>query len=261
MLSNTTPTGFALHDLLTRLIPGAVLVAPLITAFLLLSQEMYQITSVALILIALASYLLGEIIEHLRSGWFRVPTPFLNYYYELTGNLQKMPWWYRKTIHIDERTPGWFPKFWFHPDEKSYPKFWFHSDVKSDLPTRLDFNFQSSMESRYDIELQNVTPRDVYDLLLLDLEAGMSRRTRRHQSLYQFSRNLLIACALSLTLYIVEFFAFRSVFLFIALVALILLLCIIILISRILKLVPYFYVEMLFKEYYIQEQNRTTANP
>lgn len=241
MSTRSTPVGFSLHDFLTRIIPGSVILAPALTGLYVFFPNFFSNVSLIVVLIAIMSFLCGELIEQLRIGLFRVPMPFRYLIYNQTGDISKMPFWYQKEKQLQK----WFPER-LHREEPKGEDY---------LPDYLNMDFRSQIENEFDIDFVSHSPRDIYDLLILSLEPNFSSRTRRHQSLYAFSKNLQIATAIAIFLYLGEFLLnMQNEIIQIAIISLIGVLTLIFVSISFLIATPHLYVELLLKEYYLKSK-------
>lgn len=135
MSTSASPTGFTLNDLLTRVIPGAVLIAPLVTATYVFFPELVSDSNFVAVGLLIAAYLIGEFIDQFRAGAFAHPPEFGYFIYWLTGSedSSKLPLRFRLAMKIDELHNNSRFKLMKGPSE-GY------------LPTRLETDFQESME-------------------------------------------------------------------------------------------------------------------
>lgn len=241
MSVKSAPIGFSLHDFLTRIIPGTVILAPALTGLYVYYPSLFSNIGLIVVLTTLIAFLLGELTEQLRTGLLRVPFPFRYLIYNETGDLSKMPLWYRKESKIQP----WLPKR-LQRKEPSGDDY---------LPAHLNLDFRSQMENEFDVDFKVDRPRDIYDLLILSLEPNLSARTRRHQSLFAFTKNLQIATVVAIVLYVAEFLVDTQNGVFqIAILALIIVLTFILVFISFLKASAHIYFELLIKEYYLKHK-------
>jgi len=193
MVNQSTPIGFSLQDLLTRVIPGSVTLAPAISGLYLFEPNLFPSSNMLLISFGLTEFLIGTLIDQVRTGIFGVPFEFQFFIYKETDNQSKLPWRHRKILKIQNTLPDWIPKYYQYTETDSY------------LPNRLDLDFQKSMEDRLGIDFQESNPRDIHDALILYLQPNMSSRTLRQQYLYFFPKNLQIATVGAISLYLFQF--------------------------------------------------------
>ncbi|WP_247729485.1 hypothetical protein [Halovivax limisalsi] len=193
--------------------------------------------------VALTTLVIGEVINHLRSGLFRVPLPFSYFFYNATGEISKLPKWFRIIIKIDERLPDKFSIFNDAPEGTT-------------LETRFQFDFLDSMNNNFQLDPERALPRDYYDCLLLTLAESKSPRTEKFRELWAFRQNIRIALMISLFFYIwyigMEFPDATAVILLLAAGLTILL---VVVIDQMLSGTPHLFVEMIFKEYYMDQRS------
>lgn len=180
-MSQTSPfLGFSLRDTLTRLVPGLVFLTPLIVGFSVFTPDILPSESVLFILLGLSGYVIGEFIDQLRSGLFRVPFSFRYFVYRETDQIEKMPGWYIKLIEWQQRLPN---GLYFYEDRSDEAR----------LTNNMDLNFREDIESELGVDFLQNRPREIYDLLLIYMEDSQTHRLRRFQSVSMFSSNIRIA--------------------------------------------------------------------
>lgn len=205
MSVRVAPTTISFHDFLTRILPGAVILGPGIYLFTVNWPTLSENTTAVLITVVLASFLLGEGVELLRSSAFRVPWPLRRYLFETTGQdkhkLTKLQYSLLRSSRIGPSTDtvvkvlyGRFPHLRRFID-------WFPTQETDTLSERFDFNFKQSMEQQWGIAFERTSAADVYDLLVLELEATMGRDARRYRSLHAFTSNIRISSIAGVILY------------------------------------------------------------
>lgn len=237
----STPLTFTLHDFLTRIVPGAILVLPALTGIYVFYPDLFTDIRFISVIVLIMSFLLGEIIDQFRAGLFRVPRPFYYLLYKSTGDLTKMPSWYQKVVWLDNALPDSCPPLIEERDPENY------------LPNRLEIDFKEEFEIRYGLNCDTDRPRDIYDIMLLDLEPELSSRTHRHRSLYIFTRNLQIATVFAFPFYLLEYLAnMQNGIMVLALFSLLFIAVSVFVYSRFLDTSPHLYVELLLKEFYLK---------
>ncbi|WP_440769918.1 hypothetical protein [Natronorubrum sp. DTA28] len=239
-----TPVGFSFEAFLTRVVPGLVLMSPVLLALFLTSPIEINPSNTNLLLVSLMALIFGELIEQLRSGLFRVPLPFTHSIYTATGDESHLPTWYQYLKKIDERFPDIVGSIKESNDE----------DL---LGERFNFDLQNEMEEKFELNPDSALPRDFYDSLLLYLGDDLSSRTRNYFNLYVFNTNLKVATILSLPLYTYYIgIQYPDTEMWMFIISATILLTIVFLITQFLKASPYLYVEMLFKEFYMRGKSK-----
>lgn len=232
--------GFPLRDTLTRLVPGLIFLAPLVIGTALYVPSIMPSGSLLYVLLGLSAYLVGEFIDQLRLGLFRVPLNFRYFVYKETDRLGKMPNWYVRLVTLQERLPKGI---------------YFYKDIDEDrrLTNELDLDFRKDIESELGIDFIDNRPREIYDLLLIYMNDYHTPRLRRMQSISIFSTNLRVATAGAL--FISTLFAvanWRNPFYWSIWGVSILIALGVIAIWFFLTITKYQYDELLFKEYYMK---------
>ncbi|WP_151145795.1 hypothetical protein [Haloarcula sp. CBA1131] len=240
-MSQTGPFfGFSLRDTLTRLIPGLLFLSPLIISLTVFMPSLLPEGSLRYIILGLFAYLIGEFIDQLRLGLFRVPQSFRYFVYKETQQLEKMPIWFIYAINVQEYFPNRL-------------NFYEEFDEDKLLTNNLELDFREDLETELGVDFDNDRPKKIYDLLLIYMDGHFTPRLRRLQSVSIFSTNLRISVAgilLISVLYMIgnwgsPFFSF--VLGFSAVLAVV-----VIMFWSVLTMTQQQYSELLFKEYYMK---------
>lgn len=238
--------GFSLRDTLTRLIPGLIFLSPLVIATAAFIPTLFPNGSIFFILLALAAYLIGEFIDQLRSGLFRVPMSFRYFIYRETDQVEKMPFWYVSLAEFQEKLPD---KINFYEDR----------DDSERLANNLELDFRKDIEAELGVDFVDNRPREIYDLFLIYMEGHLTPRLRRFQSISMFATNLRLAAGGALLLYTPYAIANWGDPFFLSVWAIsVLIILFVILFWSFFTTMHYQYDELLLKEYYMkrrQEQN------
>lgn len=238
MSVQNTPVGISVHDFLTRIIPGAVLIAPAVLSLSISQPALFGDTSFVMLIIGLGSFIAGEIIEIMRSAAFRTPLPFLHLIYRETDNEEKLSWTQQKLLGLEREVSSHIP------DRRETSK-------SNYLESRLQLDLRDSMEQELGIDFDSSSPRDIYDFLILRLEPELSIQTKRYRSLTAFTSNLRIASVLALLCYGLFFLVDREdPWITFALGVSVILFGYIWPISQVFSNASNLYVEALLKEYY-----------
>ena len=161
-MSDTPFLGFSLRDTLTRLIPGLLFLTPVLIVALVLMSNTIPESTVFLLLLGLSAYLVGEFIDQLRTGLFRVPMGFRYFVYKETGDMGNMPIHYRYIIKIQKRLPEGLNFYVDYNEERR-------------LANEFDFEFREDIETKLCVDFDDNRPREIYDLLLIYMEDSFTR--------------------------------------------------------------------------------------
>lgn len=243
MASTQTPAGFSLETFLIQVVPGLVMISPILLNLWITTPVNTDTSSATLVVIALAALISGEIVEQLRSGLFRVPIPFSYHIYTVTEDMSHLPKRYRYAIRIDELTP----------DRLNIVS---EADEEYVLEERFQFNFLENMEEEFSLDPDSALPRDFYDSLLLYLGDGVNTLTQDYQKACKFNQNLKISVLIALFFYgYYAVWEYPNPLMWVYLLAAMGLSVITFLITRFLMASSNLYVEMLFKEFYMKNRD------
>lgn len=244
MSATRTPIGFSLDALLTRVIPGLIVIFPWAIDLWLIAPELYEDTTTVLFAIAMGALVIGELVEHVRSGLFRVPLPFAYAMYKETGDESDLPGLFRYRLKLDRLLPSRFSLVTDFPE-----------DVR--LDSRLDHNFFKEMEEAFDLDSSRARSRDFFDTLVLYIGNEQSERTRRYRNMYIFTQNLKMSSLVSIIVFL-YFIVLRypdASYLVLGIPAIGLMVVSLVL-WGFLGASPNLYMEMLEKEFYVKLQTR-----
>ncbi len=248
MSTGTPIPSLSFRDTLTRVIPGSVVVSAPIVVAMFTAPHLLPSEPIHYIVLALISYLIGEIIDQIRSGLFRVPNRFRWFIYDHTRDIQDIPRWYRNRVKYQNYLPDIF-----------------HIDIDDELEMQgtvsyeLDLDFHEDMESELGVDFDHNSPRDIYDMLLIYMDPHFTRRIRRQQSLAIFASNFRLS-ALGATL-VYLYYAIVNIGSLISYISIgMVVLIIIILLSgwSVLNMTQHQYGELLMKEYYAERHSRVS---
>lgn len=242
MVSQSSPGGFSLADLLTRVLPGSVFIFPALISILILEPNLVTDPSILLVVIAILSFLFGELIDQFRKALFRVPAPFAFYLYHETDDMEKLGPIYGILISLDNSLPKQFPKFFDKRKEENR------------LVNRLPMDFRKRIENDYSLNFDSNSSRDIYDCIVIDMESEFSDRTFRQRTIYIFSQNLQISTVVAAFIYTSFLISYPSnnLVLF-STVILYVSIAIIFFLSAFMGASSAMYVELLMKEIYVND--------
>lgn len=224
--SRQTPAGFTLSDLLTRIIPGAVLtvtfVLPLYgnrVSLYLLGERSLQLPTgtsltLSLVLFALLSFVIGEIVDLLRGNLIPVPYLFRRMVFDVTGNREALSMYQRFLLYIFEHNSKFKllqkllsflkRKFW------DLNRAWFNWSTTTDGKIQesdgeADAGFLEYYRKEMDISSTFYNSRILYMSLYTFLEGQMSSMTQQHQTAYNAAVNFRVASIASILIIFVHF--------------------------------------------------------
>jgi hypothetical protein len=177
MPKSATPTGFSIPDLLTRIIPGGVLVFSIFSPVILpeylpdLSIQNSEILAFTVI-----SFLAGEVINTGRISFFDVPNHFCRVLYTENGRDEMYLRW--PDTYLSTRYPEYV---------EGYSLFE-HSDKDIAGTLRNRFNLDSDFDG----------PHNLFMLLTSDLSSAKSPETQRLENIYIFYENMKYSAVISL---------------------------------------------------------------
>lgn len=188
MTQRQTPIGYSVYDILTRMVPGAVVLAPGAITIIQGNPNLLEVITTPQVLIAgILLLIVGESVVVLRSG-IRVPPPFLEEVYKEAERDDVLDSFMRIELWLSERLPKITPSARVDKDSKT-------------ISETLEFDFRRSAESELNIDFETHSAEDIYHYLCIYLEDDLTRTTRRRRSLYVFVSNLRAAAILSVFLY------------------------------------------------------------
>ena len=164
--------GLSLYDVMTRVTPGAVLIAPLTFTP---NQALVDLTgttlvSSSLVVFIVLSLISGEAIDLARENFIPVPMAFRRFLYHETGREGLL-----------SRTDRWRLKVGLNiPKRRS---------IYTSTNRELYYEITSKFELNEDYEYV----RDLYLLLLNDLDNEISKRTYKLKTNYTFAMNMMLA--------------------------------------------------------------------
>lgn len=239
MNETISPAGFSVQSFLTRIIPGLILLSPILIAFYLEAPPVQIESDIAWIIVGLAAVIFGELIEHVRFGGLRVPLPFSYMMYQSTGDESFLPGWFLKVQWIEKRLP-----------------FDIYTSIERDnrLNNRLQFDMVDHMADEFNLSLDTATSRDFYDALLLHLSGTESVKTQKARIAYVQSVNTKIGTIVAICFYLYYIFLqYPNPLWIIYAITAITIISIVFFISAFLTASPNMYVEMLEKEFYMDQ--------
>lgn len=171
---------FTLFDLLTRIIPGGILIATsaYISGF---SPSDVPTSPGYIILLLILFYVAGEAIEIVRVRINPVPNYFRRVLYSETGN--KMVLTKRDRIRVQ-----------YLNDNLKVPSIF----------TRADQNAWDEFRRQFSVDNYFEDVEEIYNLLLVRFGPGFSRRTRRRQATYVFFKNTLYSSVFGIYMAVIQ---------------------------------------------------------
>lgn len=203
--AQSTPGGFNLYDLFTRVGPGAVAIFPMIL-YLYIIEEIPQIISseMSVVMLTIGAFIVGEFIDLIRSTMFPVPLSFRRLLYNEINRddiLSRFDVWVLMTYDkLKYKFPDRLEKYitGFEIGHKS-------------IYTPTDQEFHEMIKSQFEIDIDSHSIYDVYSVLLSYMEPKLSRRARRYQMLRVFSQNIFISAVIAVIYSLVIMYIFSSI--------------------------------------------------
>jgi hypothetical protein len=197
-------------------------------------------STIFLVLLGLSAYLVGEFIDQLRTGLFRVPMGFRYFVYKETNDMSNMPIHYRYIINTQQKLPEGLDFYLDYNEEQR-------------LANEFDFEFREDIETKLGVDFNDNRPREIYDLLLIYMEGSFTRRLRRLQSMSRFGSNIRIASVGSLFFMSIYLIPFRhSIFAKLAWFTAFVVAVTVLSLGSFFTLFQQHYDELLMKEYYMK---------
>lgn len=167
--------GFDLNSILTRVIPGAVVLLPVYwtSDISLLSLTNLSLTNSSVLIFVLVALIIGEGIDLARENYKPVPDTFRRILYHETGQAKFLGLTDRMRLRIGLNIPK-------------------RQSVYTETERELYYEIVLKFNLRNDYS----HVRDLYQLLLSDLNDEATARTTRIQTNYIFSENISIAIAM-----------------------------------------------------------------
>jgi hypothetical protein len=240
--------GFSINDLLTRIIPGALFIIPAVIVFISLQPDLFtENRNLVLIGSAISAYIAGEIINIFRMIFLCVPSSLRWHVSYLTGREDVLALIYRKSLRLQSWSES------LREGNIANSPWNYQNETLSD---RLDFDFVHEYEDHFDIDLIDGDIRDIYDLLVMELEPNFSESTRRLKLLFEFVNNLKISAVFLVLLISYTYIQGINVGTSIYIISGLLVLMFVVTLLSLLLSVEMLYVESLLKEFYLLSVNK-----
>jgi hypothetical protein len=187
MSTGSSPFGYSFFDFLTRIIPGLVVVTPVLVGYVILVPSVDTGYQPVMIGLAVVGLIIGELIDFSRSPLFRVPLPFKQIIYHHTDNKNVLSRLDRWSLWLQAKVPdSWKPNF---ITEEIARMTIFDASSK---------DFQEEYESHFGLKFEEAHSHLLYSALLSYMDTKMSTDTRRYYTLRIFAQNLMVAAVLTL---------------------------------------------------------------
>lgn len=227
MTSTQTPTGFTLHELLTRIVPGSILISSLFLPFLLGVENINVPTEDLfstryLLIFSILSLFMGEFINVLREYWRPIPPIFRWLIYKNTNDFSVLgPLQRRRAINEKRKE-----KFELSNDSEILSTLQrveiillqksssFANGMKNTIQSRyewlipyrtptgfytdtIDGGAIDKLKEEHDLGEDFNNPRDLYHLLVSTMDSQLSAKTQRFYMNYVLFKNSLLSCIFS----------------------------------------------------------------
>lgn len=176
--------GFGLSDIYSRIIPGAISTVIIAGPYLLWRYDQlgniipeYIISDLTVVVptLLLIWFGLGEAIRYFRRTIGGVPQEFreqYQYYHPDTNSIYPTEW-----LSVKLRLYSWVSPYNISTDQCQF--FW------------------HDIANRFNLNMRNSGPKQVYKILKKDLSGDLSADTKRNKSLYELSRNVRMSMIMS----------------------------------------------------------------
>lgn len=177
MSAGSTPTGFDISDLFTRIIPGGILTISVILP--VIGPEYatsFPIQNISILIFALVAFLVGEVINTTRISLFDVPNHFRRVLY--TENMDSEKYLNKVDAYFSKNHPEWVEGY--------------------SLFEMSDKRISQTLHERFDLSSDFDGAHNYYMLLTSDLSSMKSLETKRLENIYIFYKNLRFAIFVSI---------------------------------------------------------------
>lgn len=186
MPTQSSPSGYSIYDLLTRVVPGITVLIPFIVAYLITETQVKVELNVALVALAGVGLVIGEVINLIRSSIVHVPVPFKQVIYHHTGDESILGRGDRLDLWAKNKLPA------------RYQSRFFTDDVgRSTIFDSEEIDFQTSFEDHFGLDFEEDSAYSIYQTFLSYMDGRMATQTRRNYILRIFAQNLMFASGLT----------------------------------------------------------------
>ena len=200
-MSVRSSANFGVYDLLTRIIPGGFLVLTIWLIHLfsanpenLVFPTLFTNTS-GLILAGTLFFVVGEIVNFLRSLVHPVPYPFMRLLYQETGGKSKLPPHNQFILSTHNRLKELVPSIVISKSPRSVRRF-VSPRVSYGVRTQFRYGFWTEFKDHFEVDdnLQQVT--DIWGLFASFMEPYLTDDMRRQRTILHFLGNFVLSVCL-----------------------------------------------------------------
>ncbi|WP_275882516.1 hypothetical protein [Halorhabdus sp. BNX81] len=245
---------FSIQDLLTKIIPGFIIILPFLLSLTVEYQKQLTENSTILGFVILGlSYIFGIIIEHLQSTTFRVPSDLrihladhfdIDSYVPLSRKIRN------SASNTYLSTVSRFPR----PIQRVLPSV--DRFEYGYLIDRYDWEFKQAIKEDLELNIGEDDIRAIYDLLLIHMDGKLSERTLKYKLIRQFDINMRISASAALILYVVALVIEQSYITIVSTIIIFILSFLVLILHLYLGDSGYYYTDLLIKEYYYDRVSR-----
>lgn len=242
MKPRPTPIGFDLYDLFTVVVPGALLVLTIIVnSYPAPVNSVSSISSSVALIFLLASFTVGGGIDLMRVQIFPAPNHFRQVLYSETGNKDFLG----RVDKLKLRYP-------------SIQKLPFAAVERNTVYYNTDGSFWETFKSQYDLDDGFKSVRDIYNILISEMEPKMSSQVRRYRTWYLFIENIFLSAIGSLLICMYSIITNIAVDLLFTVLFVVLLFAAILTIGTIFFPIEPVYVDTLITEYFATRRQESS---
>ncbi|MDQ2074762.1 hypothetical protein RBH20_19735 [Haloarcula sp. H-GB4] len=170
-MSESSPFGFDIGQILVYAIPGGFLLSPIILSLYLGANIAPATDNVNIVIGILVFFVAGIFIDQIRATYFKTPADFNRLLYRVYREEAYLPLWSK----VNRRLQSKLGHEW---------------EIENGVESELNVDFEQELSS-YPIEIKPSNADHLYDLILLDLD--LSRRTAWQKTVHEFMQNLRIS--------------------------------------------------------------------
>lgn len=192
MSAQSSPIGYSLFDLLTRVVPGFTAILPLAIGYTIVDFQVELPVQITVLSLGVFALIVGEFVDLIRSARFRVPSPFKEVVYHQTGDERILS----KSDKLSLRLERLFR------DKLGRP-FTFEDIGRTTVFHEAEADLQTEYEQHLGLSWETSSTFAIYSALLSYMDSRMSSQTRRYYILRIFAQNLIIASVITMILFLI----------------------------------------------------------
>lgn len=196
---------FGIYDILTRIVPGAVMLLVFLTLMAIDPAANFSISvnsvipssGTDLVMYAIASFLTGEVINIIRIKSHPVPYPFVRLVYEQTNDSEILTTIDKAKSYLNRSIARIFPQMIWDALPKRIKTFLPSVTIGSNVTTKTQHGFWREFKNHFGVNDRFDDIEDIYWLFLSHMEPRMTTQTKRQQTIMHFTTNLFIVLVVS----------------------------------------------------------------